>query len=208
MRWFSRRGRALGQITTESAIGKWIAILASDSAVKSIVEIGAWHGGGSTAIIAQTISNRLGDGVRAWCLEAHRQRAAEAASRHAHRRNLSVVWGVVVAPNELDSTDLSCEERVWFNEDIEWITQAPNVTSELPEEIDLLVLDGGEFSTYAEFQVLHDRLTGWLLLDDIRTRKCARLFRELSSDAWGDFDLIWQSDERNGTAVFRRSRAF
>lgn len=205
--WMGRRRRVVGQITLESAIGKWLAILAADSAVKSIVEIGAWHGGGSTTIIAHAIRDRLDAGRHAWCLEAHQQRAREAEVRLAGISNVNVIWGVIVTPGELDSADLSDEEEAWFAEDRLWISKAPNVLDELPEEIDLLLLDGGEFSTYAEFHILCSRLTTWLILDDVNTRKCARLFRELTTSTRSDFELIWHGNERNGTAVFRRRPA-
>jgi hypothetical protein len=79
----------------------------------------------------------------------------------------------------------------------------PNVIEILPNFIDLLLLDGGEFSTYSEFKALEDRLIGWVLLDDTNTRKCKKLFLELSES--DSYNLIYSSDERNGVAVFRKA---
>lgn len=72
----------------------------------------------------------------------------------------------------------------------------------VPDRIDLLILDGGEFSTFAEFKTLESRINNWVLLDDIQTRKCKRLFAELSNSV--QYSLVGTSSERNGTAVFRK----
>jgi hypothetical protein len=151
LKWLSYRPKVIGQITPSHGIGKWLEILTSYSKIKNIVEIGAWRGGGSTAIIAQNIRRRVSEGAQAYCLEANRERASEAARRHEGQSNIKVIWGTIVDPDDLDSKNLNESEKEWFKEDLEWTGKAPNVLKELPSEIDLLLLDGGEFSSYAEF---------------------------------------------------------
>ena len=86
--------------------------------------------------------------------------------------------------------------------DEELISLIPNVLSSVPREIHLLLLDGGEFSTFAEFQELVPRVTGWIALDDTKVRKCRKIVESL--DSGEDFRLIFNSDERNGVAIYRR----
>ena len=69
-------------------------------------------------------------------------------------------------------------------------------------EIDLLILDGGEFSTYSEFQLLKSRVTKYVVLDDIFTRKCKKILQEVQSS--NEFEVIYFSTERNGSAVLYR----
>ena len=199
-RWRTERG----QITIDSGLGKWLSLLTVGDDVQTVVEVGAWHGGGSTAILAKSARQRSLSGFRVWSLEANHDRAAEAAALHAENPHIEVVWGVIVDIDQLDSYELSEDEQEWFDQDVDWIGTAPNVLDRLPRAIDLLLLDGGEFSTYSEFQTLESRLVTWLLLDDTHTRKCERIYRELVEDRPEDFELIWKSSERNGTAVFRR----
>jgi hypothetical protein len=77
---------------------------------------------------------------------------------------------------------------------------APLVIDAIPLSLDLVILDGGEFSTYAEFLELKDRLAKWVVLDDVKTRKNRRVLEELQKDP--AFALVAEEDERNGTAIF------
>ena len=51
----------------------------------------------------------------------------------------------------------------------------------LPEIFDVLLLDGGEFTTYYEFQILKNRCK-ILLLDDINFDKCKLIVQEIKLD--------------------------
>jgi beta-glucosidase/6-phospho-beta-glucosidase/beta-galactosidase len=61
------------------------------------------------------------------------------------------------------------------------------------------LLDGGEFSSYAEYVALKDRVVKWLILDDVNVRKNCRVLKEAIES--GDFTQVWKSNERNGTAI-------
>ena len=82
------------------------------------------------------------------------------------------------------------------------LSSCPVVTGLLPSEIDLLLLDGGEFSGAAEWAVLQERAVGWVLLDDTSTRKNANVLSMIIGDP--RFEVIDVSAERNGTAIVRR----
>jgi hypothetical protein len=103
---------------------------------------------------------------------------------------------------QLDTHDLMGNEAEWLQQDVVKMHKAPFTMNLVPKSIDLLILDGGEFSTYAEFHVLESRITNWVLLDDIRVRKCKRLFAELAKS--DQYLLVGFSSERNGTAVFKK----
>jgi len=145
----SRFRRPSGQITKETLIGQWLHVLAQLASVRSIVEIGTWRGGGSTAILSDALSRRI-TAAQAWCFEAHENMAAEAARRHAANPQLAVVWGSIVTFEDLDLTDLNADEVRWSGQDLEMLRNCPIVSDLLPHEIDLLLLDGGEFSGLAE----------------------------------------------------------
>lgn len=193
-----------GQITLDTAVGRWIALLSSLPEVQTIVEVGAWRGNGSTRCIASGIVRRS-PSPRVWSIEADPRLAREAGRRHARNPNIEVIWGRIVGVDALDLDDLTEVEAMWAADDIRNLEEAPEVTGRLPEVIDLLILDGGEFSTAAEYDVLAPRTAGWLVLDDTGTRKCAGIVHRLVSRADTRFTPVWSSQERNGVLVARRT---
>jgi hypothetical protein len=51
----------------------------------------------------------------------------------------------------------------------------------LPKVFDVILLDGGEFTTYYEFQLLKNRCK-ILMLDDINVDKCKLIVSEILAD--------------------------
>lgn len=195
--------RKRGQIDAQSNIGRWIQLISSLDEVKTIVEIGTWNGLGSSKLIARGV---LSNKNRSNCVNVTGIEASlemkKLASKHLKKYDFyKLVWGHIVVASQLDGSDLTLEESAWFENDLKNLLNSPNVLSQLPEEIDMLVLDGGEFSTFAEFKTLESRLKGWIVLDDTNTRKCKRVYDEMKKSA--SFNLIFSSEERRGTAIFK-----
>ena len=194
-----------GQIRRNSELGRWLYLLSTLDQNKVFVEIGTWNGRGSTQIICKGISTRAKDSRNA--CEFHGYEIDPAMYRKASRlaRNhefLKLHFGSIIKTNQLDRQDLSELEKNWLIKDEELILLAPNVLSSVPREIHVLLLDGGEFSTFAEFQELVPRVTGWIALDDTKVRKCRKIVETL--DSGEDFRLVFDSDERNGVAIYMR----
>lgn len=195
--------RETGQIRPDSSLGRWLQLLSADPEVKRIVEIGAWRGGGSTEILRRQIEHD--QQTRLQSLEASKAMFNEAQKRHEDAQQVELIWGSVCSIEDLDRQDLSDLEKQWLLADETNLLACPNVTHRLFSEIDLLVLDGGEFSTYSEWQILQSRVTKWVVLDDTLTRKSARIVAEIDEPE-SCFRLVWHSTERNGTAVLMRER--
>jgi hypothetical protein len=197
-----RRFVSVGQISQHNEVGRWIQLLSSLDDVKSIVEIGTWNGKGSSKCIALGVLQRATPNCRVIGFEVNPDMFKKA------KRNLSkfdffeVLFGSVVGEQELDQTQLNEQEMGWFVQDLKWIRESPSVLDRVPKEIDLLILDGGEFSTYAEFKKLEKKLTRWLILDDTRTRKCSKILEELLHNP--QYLIVHVSQERNGTAVLMK----
>ena len=68
----------------------------------------------------------------------------------------------------------------------------------LPNIFDVILLDGGEFTTYYEFQLLKNRCK-ILMLDDVNVDKCKLIVQELSSDP--SWKIIKQINIRNGYLI-------
>ncbi len=194
-----------GQIKKHHEIGKWIEFLSSLSGVDSIVEVGTWNGAGSSMAIARGVVSRSKkdrDQVQVFGYEINPVMAKAARRRLSKFSFFNVVFGSLVSIYDLDRTNLTQTEESWLKQDEKWILAAPNVFNSLPRNLDLLILDGGEFSTLAEFRLLKDRVSQWIILDDTNTRKCAQILRTIEFEE--EFLIVYQSQERNGTAILRR----
>jgi hypothetical protein len=74
---------------------------------------------------------------------------------------------------------------------------------DLPNIFDVIFLDGGEFTTYYEYQMLKDKCN-YLLLDDINTNKCFKIVEDIYNnlDKW---EILFDDrNERNGILLCKR----
>lgn len=194
-----------GQIKKHHEVGKWIEFLSSLSGVNTIVEIGTWNGAGSSMAIVRGVVSRptnSRDHVRVVGYEINPIMARAARRRLARFSFFNVVFGSLVSIDDLDRSNLTQTEELWLKQDEKWILGAPNVINSLPQNLDLLILDGGEFSTLAEFILLKERVSEWIILDDTNTRKCSEILKMIKSG--NEFLMIYESQERNGTAILKR----
>jgi hypothetical protein len=194
----------MGQVSDKSDIGRLIYALCSLSTTRRVVEIGTWNGLGSTRIMCRAATKRPRNSVEIISVEANLSlhlQAEKNLRRFKKLGFLNLLYGSVVSESQLLSSNLSPLEELWLSADRRDIAAAPNLRSVMPSEIDLLLLDGGEFSTYAEYQTLKPLVSSFILLDDTNTRKCQRILEEIVND---DFYLVWKSAERNGTALLAR----
>ena len=99
--------------------------------------------------------------------------------------------------------------KKWHRVDMENMKQC-NLFLErddLPEVFDVVLLHGGEFTTYFEFQIIKDRCK-YLLLDDINVAKCRKIVEEIKSqpEKW---EIVEENKtERNGFLVCKNLNNF
>ena len=194
-----------GQILDASRFGMWVKLLSGSEDVSTIVEIGTWKGLGSTKIIADAIRER--ENVVALSLEANESihRIARSNLSQYAQGGLELIHGTIVGSSELSTELLSAEEKKWLQDDLDVIERAPRVEHLMPDNVDFLLLDGGEFSSEAEFKFFENRLKRWLLLDDTKVRKNRNVEMILQSSAnWIRCDF---GDDRNGWSVWLRLQA-
>jgi hypothetical protein len=201
--WFKNKVKhqSQGQIKSKSQLGMWIYLLSLDPKVRQIVEIGTWNGQGSTAIIRDAAVQRL-DSISVYSLEANKNIFDIARTNVPNDGVVNLLLGHIVSVSDLDTQMLTEEEMDWYLKDRKAIEQTPNVLGALPEAIHLCVLDGGEFSSYAEFTVLYSRLDRWLILDDTLVRKNKLVHQSLLGNP--DWTLVASGSDRNGWAVWLR----
>ena len=118
---------------------------------------------------------------------------------------ISLIYGRIVEKDEIlnfvQTINLNRWEEQWLREDLENVDKSENVLNKIPEKIDLLLLDGGEFSTYSEWLKLKDRST-IIMLDDTTVTKCKKINDELKSSE--NYTLIFETLEGHGFSVFKK----
>ena len=76
-----------------------------------------------------------------------------------------------------------------------------NLVNKLPSSIDILFLDGGEFSTYADFLKLYQR-SKYIVLDDTNTFKQDHVLKYITQRR-SSFKEIYSSNLRNGLKTYK-----
>lgn len=190
-----------GQILENTPMGAWLQALVFDPDVRHIVEIGTWKGLGST-IILHAAASRCPERPEVLSLEANADFYRIARSNVPDDGVVNILLGSIVEKADLDTFDLTPSEKLWLEQDLAAISSVPKVLNSLPREISLLLLDGGEFSSYAEFAKLEERLTKWVVLDDIFLRKNRRVHAELATKQ--DWVLVTVGRDRHGWAVWMK----
>lgn len=198
---FKQQIRPSGQMSLKNEVGRMLYAICGLHENRTIVEIGTWNGLGSSAIIAQGVTSGK-QNAQVYGLEIFEKRVKQSERNLQKYAFFNVIHGRIVEAEDLDSSQLLEEEIEWFESDLQNMSTAQNVLGLLPQQIDVLLLDGGEFSSYSEYLYLKDRCVKWLILDDVNVRKNKRVFAEAVSS--GEFQLIWKSNERNGAAVLIR----
>ena len=214
-----------GQINRGSAAGDFIYEIARSSENKIFVEIGTWNGQGSTKCVMDALVKRQ-DGCALYSLEADKnfydisqqywQERLQPFSEDIKGR-LRLIYGSIISENELPSLDELYKSRHWvgpeggnggysnwYATDVRNYNNCPHVLDILPRDIDVLILDGGEFSTDAEFSKLKSR-SKIIICDDSSIYKCERIRQQLLEDPTYSV-LVDTPDDRNGFCAFRRSQ--
>lgn len=177
-----------GQINFEDdALGKKIVELASLPEVRTIVEIGTWNGLGSTRCVLEGVKNKTDYNFLSFECSSEMFLQAVANNKDFINKNFNIVLGKLVNEDNIDkwfgSEEMLPEHpqelvKGWLDHDKKCMSLIPNYFFAVPSYIDLLILDGGEFSTYLEWQLLKDR-ANYVVLDDTRSLKCSKIRQEV-----------------------------
>jgi hypothetical protein len=161
-----------GQVNLDDEAGIHIKKICERTDVKTIVEIGTWNGRGSTLCVYEAIKNTE---KKLISLETWKEMYDVAFDFYQDKKEVSIINGFI-SDNLLDFnllddlffTDYDKNLKLsWYNEDLKNINNCKNVLDQIPEKIDFLILDGGEYSSWDEYLILKDR-SKIIFLDDTR----------------------------------------
>ena len=208
-----------GDISADGNQGATLAALAACPQFSRYVEIGTAHGIGSTKRIMNELLART-DECRLWSLESVRfiHAIAERNWKDADTRGrLVLLHGTAASADTMmtweevqNDPNFAAKSDMYkrgYEKNRAAQNSAPDAMPHLPAEIDVLLLDGGEFSSYAEYKKLGERAKVIFLDDSFSAIKNRRVREELlCANGWkiaADFP-----NERNGWAVFCRAEIY
>jgi hypothetical protein len=206
-----------GQINRGSPVGELIYNLSLDENNLIFLETGTWNGEGSTKCFMDGLLQRNDDSIL-YSLESYGFHYDEAKAYWDPimsvyvKKKLSLIRGRIIEPSEVMTIEEveNCSKppdhpdwRKWHRGNMKGYNECLNVYDQLPDHIDVFLLDGGEFSSYAEYKKMKDS-TKILLLDDSNELKNRQARKELlSSENWSV--LVDWPHYRNGFAAFKRN---
>lgn len=203
-----------GQINRGSNLGEIIYNLCLQNDIKTIVEIGTWNGMGSTKCIYDAISEKKGDYI-VYSIESNKDFHEICLQNYKNLpklKNFNLILGTIITPDENTDPMFNYDykffnqysrdiQNSWYQQDIKNCKDVPNVLNDIPEKIDLLILDGGEFSSFSEYNKLKERST-YFILDDTNIIKNYEVANIMRSDS--NFEILFDSNDRNGFLVSKK----
>jgi hypothetical protein len=193
-----------GQICND-AFSIEITKYASNLKYNTFLEIGTWNGLGSTRAFSNGFMSRNDDYVF-YSLECNKDKCMDAINLYTYNDKIHILNEVIwnEEPTDFYKIFPQCltdsTYKHWNEVDIinmkkcNLFLNRPN----LPAIFDVVLLDGGEFTTYFEFEILKNRCK-ILMLDDINVDKCKLIVTELESDP--SWKIIKKENTRNGFLI-------
>ncbi len=199
-----------GQISRNNLIGDYLYKTASNPDIKNILEIGTWNGLGSTKCIVDGLKIRKTNDCAFYSLECNSEKVEMAKKHYKDIKNVFILNEVLLnnMPSDIYHVfpELKDNEMLkhWNDVDFDNMKDKPLFfnRNDLPAAFDLILLDGGEFTTWYEYLEIKDKCR-ILALDDTNVAKCKRIVEEIKADT-SKWKIILDSNERNGTFVAER----
>ena len=205
----------IGQVDKESELGRQLKKYASDEKNKTFLEVGTWNGLGSTKVLFDVMKHR-GDyndgGYKFYSLECNGEKSQIARMFYSSEPTVHILNEVLSVPSDPEIEKVFPEIlhdgvfQAWSNADNINIKMSKKFLErdDIPSVFDVVLLDGGEFTTYFDYQAIKDR-TKILILDDTLFNKCSRIVDLLSKDP--DWKILVDIDDgKNGCVVAENVR--
>lgn len=205
-----------GQINRGSTMGEYIYNIALRPENNVFLEIGTWNGQGSTKCFIDALKNKNHNDWKFYSLECCKEFFESASKFYENNinENIKLLHGTILEDPEssikeygfdissLKKNDIyKTEYEEFLENDLINYKNCPYVLDCIPDKIDVVLLDGGEFTTYAEYQILKYR-TKIFILDDSNILKNTRVREELSTH--NDWQLVVHKNIRNGFSIFQK----
>jgi len=189
----------------DDCLSTWIKELCRDENNKVFLEVGTWNGLGSTRVFVDALKDRTD--TTFYSLECNGEKSAHARKFYEGVANVHILNEILVelTPEQLYEVFPEAKDDPEFNRwntvDIENMKECKVFSA--ADTFDVVLLDGGEFTTYHEFQHIKDKCR-YLLLDDTNTNKCKKIVEEVKAhpETW---KIVGEEQNvRNGIMMLQR----
>jgi len=199
-----------GQINMDSTFGYNLYEIASLNSVRKIFEVGSWNGQGSTVCLMNGVINN--DGCILYSLEADSEmynKSTDFWNNNYTQNKLVLLNGVlhnkiadITVLNQIYNNNIPYYNEHYLPEkylsDNSKIINIDNI-----EYIDFIILDGGEYSTEEDYNILITKNPKYIALDDVNVYKCHYIRQQLLNDpTWKVYKE--NLNERNGWSIFEK----
>ena len=194
----------IGQICNDD-FSKEIKNYASNLNYKHFLEIGTWNGLGSTAAFSKGFEKRTDDYIF-YSLECNKDKCTDASKLYTDNDKIHILNEVIWNEEPKDFYEIFPQcltndmYKHWNEVDIINMKKCNLFLNrtDLPEMFDVILLDGGEFTTYFEYKILKNRCK-ILMLDDINADKCKLIVEEIKNDT--SWKILKTDNVRNGYLI-------
>lgn len=166
-----------GHINRGSILGELIYNLVQQPDIMEIVEIGTWNGLGSTKCVIDGLIGK--DNYRFTSIESSPEMYAEALKNVGNIPGVELLLGRIIDPINIPPLVLNDTQKGWLQEDLDHYLIVPNVLECLPDKIDLIIFDGGEFTSELEFDLISER-SRYIILDDTNAASGSIKFKNVT----------------------------
>ena len=167
----------IGEKHMNTFVGKHIYDICKLPNVNTILDIGTSNGLGTTKCAVNAIIETKKSNYLIYSIDCRPGRIQLAINNLPNIQNLFIKHGTIILHTELlgllDTLEWGDGRETalrWLRDDIEFLKTTTYIMDEIPEKLDLLIIDGGEFSGYLEFKKLYERSL-YIILDDTNSYK-------------------------------------
>jgi hypothetical protein len=203
----------MGQINPDISFGKKLIEIASSPEYKTFLEVGAWNGQGSTRCLLLGILQH-NPSAKLYSLEANKEMFEKAQQFYSPcPPQLTLIHGSLhhkcMALEDIHRHPKFYKFLEAGNAYYKWIYEEQTSVYASPiysiphETLDVVLIDGGEFSAQGDWEILKAKQPKLVCLDDTQVMKTHHIYNELKSSPQWD-TLADFPEERNGWAVFGR----
>lgn len=202
-----------GQINTETEFGKALVNIAMDPENKHFLDIGTWNGNGSTYCLVLGINMRgFSDNVKLVSVETNKFMLEEATKNYRDQKDdtkfLELKWGRIaesmMSLEEIRAhpkfNDVNTHFNLYYETDLKDFMAAPLIKP--IENLDVVVIDGGEFCGMADWLAVEKYKPRIVALDDTNVMKTCDVMTLLKNSK--EYEVLQEGSERNGYCIFRR----
>ena len=194
----------VGQINMNTQFGEYICKIASLNDVVNIFEVGTWNGQGSTVCLMNGIINKTNSNL--YSIEANPQMYNQAISFWKEKKIQNKLFLINGSLHNKITDDIPTnkEHLGWYIGEKNVLSNAQVISIDNINNIDFILLDGGEYTTQGDFDILIKKNPTYIALDDVNCYKCNKIRKDLiGSDNW---DVLYENlNDRNGWTILKKN---